>query len=759
MNKITEFVVNNPRKCIVFIGLVSLFFGFFAPRITFNANMKDMVPLNDPVIKDLERAVETFGSYDFLMVVLKSNNVFKVNLLKKIDKLSKEFSRLKGVEKVITPLNIDLIRSEEFFIEIAPIVDHTPQDDKEVEEFKKRILESRIGKTLISKDEKSALILITLKPEIIATEKAGKLVKEVVKITREEEGKDKIYVVGDAYLTSYVRDRMVYDLYFLFPLITLIVIIILYLCFRSKMGVFLPLLTVILSVLWTIGLMVLIKYSFTIVSVITPVILIAIGSAYGIHIVNKYYEITEKGIRGKEAILDTMREMNSSIIMTALTTAAGFVTLITSFVIPIKQFGIATAFGVLFAMTLSLTLIPAILVLQDSPPIFKGKKSKVNLSFILNKMGKSISEHSKIVIIFSCVILVFFISGIPKITTEADLTRYLGERNPVVKGIRFVEGEFGGSSRIMVVVDTKEKDGVKNPEVLRKMKDIENYLNSFDYISNSSSLADLVCEINQVLNGGNPTYYTIPENRQAVAQELLLFTMQRGSNINSMVSYNFQKGLITAQLKNIGSKDLKSIVDKIDSYLENNFNDKGFRARLVGMPKIMIRVMEKILDSQIRSLILSIVIVVVIVSLLFASVTTGLLCALPLIFTVGINFGLMGYFGIPLDVATAMIASIAIGIGIDYSIHFIRRYYKEIKKEKDKVEALTITTSTAGRGIFFNAVTLILGFGVLLLSSFYAVSIFGYLVSLTMLISSLAALTIIPAILRVAKIRSRKINR
>jgi len=311
----------------------------------------------------------------------------------------------------------------------------------------------------------------------------------------------------------------------------------------------------------------------------------------------------------------------------------------------------------------------------------------------------------------------------------------------------------------MVVVDTKEKDGVKNPEVLRKMKDIENYLNSFDYISNSSSLADLVCEINQVLNGGNPTYYTIPENRQAVAQELLLFTMQRGSNINSMVSYNFQKGLITAQLKNIGSKDLKSIVDKIDSYLENNFNDKGFRARLVGMPKIMIRVMEKILDSQIRSLILSIVIVVVIVSLLFASVTTGLLCALPLIFTVGINFGLMGYFGIPLDVATAMIASIAIGIGIDYSIHFIRRYYKEIKKEKDKVEALTITTSTAGRGIFFNAVTLILGFGVLLLSSFYAVSIFGYLVSLTMLISSLAALTIIPAILRVAKIRSRKINR
>ena len=153
---------------------------------------------------------------------------------------------------------------------------------------------------------------------------------------------------------------------------------------------------------------------------------------------------------------------------------------------------------------------------------------------------------------------------------------------------------------------------------------------------------------------------------------------------------------------------------------------------------------------------MSIVIVTAIVSILFSSIATGLLCALPLMFTIGINFGLMGYLGISLDVATAMIASIAIGIGIDYSIHFISRYAKEVKRGKDKVEALTITTSTAGRGIFFNAVTLILGFGVLLFSSFYAISIFGYLISLTMLISSLAALTLIPAVLRVTRIGSKR---
>jgi len=222
-----------------------------------------------------------------------------------------------------------------------------------------------------------------------------------------------------------------------------------------------------------------------------------------------------------------------------------------------------------------------------------------------------------------------------------------------------------------------------------------------------------------------------------------------------MVSYNFEKGLITAQLESVSSKESETIVNKIDSYLENNFDSEGFETKLVGTPKVMIRLMEKIFDSQMLSLVLSVIIVVVIVSLLFASITTGLLCALPLVFTVGINFGLMGYSGISLDVATAMIASIAMGIGIDYSIHFVSRYNKEVKQGKSKVEALTITTSTTGRGIFFNAVTLMLGFAVLLLSSFYAITIFGYLISLTMLVSSLAALTLIPAVLRVTRIGSK----
>ena len=202
-------------------------------------------------------------------------------------------------------------------------------------------------------------------------------------------------------------------------------------------------------------------------------------------------------------------------------------------------------------------------------------------------------------------------------------------------------------------------------------------------------------------------------------------------------------------MENVSGKKMEEIINKINKYLEENFNNNGkFRAKLVGTPRITISIIRKTVSSQMSSIVFSILAVAVIVSLLFASITAGFICVLPLLFTIGINFGVMGYFGHPLNIATAMISSIAIGIGVDYSIHFLSRYKEEIKKGKNKVEALIVTAETAGQGIFFNAITLILGFGVLLFSSFRAISTFGYLVSLTMLISSLASLTIIPAILR-----------
>ncbi len=754
LKEITNWVVNNPKKTIIFTIIVTLSFCFFIPRISFKSDMKDMVPLNDPVIKDFEKVTDEFGSQDFLTVALCSNNIFNSDTLKKINKIFEEFSNLQGVEKVTTPLNIDLIEGSEGLISITPIVEKVPEKEKEIEKFKEKILSSSQGKFFVAKNEKAALILITLEPGIAATEKADELIEKILVIIHQNEGPEEIYLAGDAYITHYAKNTMGHDLYFLFSLIVLVIIGFLYFCFRSRMGILIPILTVFMSIIWMIGFMACMGYPFSIISIIAPVILVAIGSAYGIHIVNKYYEEIRNGLRGKKAALNTMSEMNSPTIMAALTTAAGFLTLNTSFVVPIKQFGTSAAFGVLSAMLLSLTFIPAVLSLEKKLPRYIKKQSSPGiLDSFLKKVGFSTAGHPKTVIVISSLIICFFLLGISRINTDADLMRYLGKNSPPVQSINKVEDNFGGTSRLLIEIDAKGKNEIKEPAVLKKILKTEKYLDSLKYTGDSSSLTDIILEINQVLHDGDENYYTIPETRRAVAQELLLFTMQGGSGIDSMVSYNFEKALISTQLENVGTLELKNTINKIEDYLKKEFDSDKFNVKLVGMPKITLHLMNRILNSQLSSLFYSIIIVLIIVSLIFASLKIGLICILPLLLTIGINFGIMGYFGIPLDVATATISSIAIGIGIDYAIHFISRYRREIKDKKSKREALITTTKTAGRGIFFNAITLILGFGVLLLSSFHAIFVFGYLICLIMAISSVASLTVIPAILKLTKIR------
>jgi len=751
---ITNWIVNNPRKTIAFTAIVTLFFFLLIPRISFKADVKDMVPLDDPVIKDFDKVIDEFGSQSFLMVALCGENVFNQSTLKKIYHLSEKFSNLKGVEKVTTPLNIDVIEGSEGLISIAPIIEEVPETKEQIRAFKEKILSSSQGKSFIAKDGKAALILITLQPDVIASEEADRLVGEVLEIIHQNEGPEKIYLAGDSYLSYYAKAAMSHDLYFLFALIVLIIIGFLYFIFRSKIGVLVPILTVGMSNIWMMGFMTLMRYPFSVVTVIAPTILVAIGSAYGIHIVNKYYEVLGSGLKGREAVLSTMYEMNSPVAMTALTTVAGFLALNTSFVAPIKQFGTSAAFGVLSAMILSLTFIPAILTLERKLPHYiKKQSSPIRLTSFLEKVGSLVAMSPRMVIGLSCLIFFFFLLGIPRITTEADLMEYLGEDSPPIRAINVVEDKFGGTSRLLVVIDTKKKDGIKEPFILKKMLEMEKYLDSLKYTGDSYSLTDLICEINQVLHNGDKKYYAIPDTRRAVAQELLLFTMQGGSGIDSLVSYNFEKALISVQLKNAGTQELNNTISKIEDYLKGNFDADELEVKLVGMPKITLHIMNRILNSQVISLFYSIIMVLAIVSLIFASLKIGLICILPLILTIGINFGIMGYSGISLDVATATIASIAIGIGIDYSIHFISRYRKEMRELKDKTKALIITTKTAGRGILFNAITMILGFGVLLFSSFHAIFVFGYLISLTMVVSSVASLTVIPAILRLTNIK------
>lgn len=754
MLSIARFVLERPRLVIGILLAATVVFAAYIPGIRFDADIEHMMPEDDPAIKDIRDATAEFGSQDVFMVAIRGDNAFSAETLKKLIDMTDDIQKIDGVESVVSPLTVDLIESGLLGIEISPAADGLPQTEAEIQEFRERILSSSYVGQLVSKDGRAAAIMVKMEPiDDLASSKTSEITGKIDEVVQRYRGPEEVYIVGGAYTNYYTEQAMVSDIKLLLPLVIVVVVAVLYWSFRSARGVALPLLVVLTSAIWGVGLMSMLHVPLTIVTMIMPVILVAIGSANGIHILNRYYEELASGKDKRAALEVAVVETSSPIAMAALTTAAGFGSLITSFVRPVREFGLFTAFGVLVALLFSLTSIPAALALQPVPAHLTTDKPnrKGWLSRGLSKLGTFVVRHSKAVVLASVVILLVCIVGATSLSLESNMLNYFDKDSPLIMGTDIVEDEFGGSMQISLLVDTGRPEGVKEPEVLNKMIEAQRYMDSLPGVSQASSLADLIRELNQALNEGDPKLYTIPETREAVAQELLLFTIQGGSSLDSMVTYTFDKALVSARVANMSSSELKEVTQSLERFVKDNYSSSDdLKVKVVGLPNVMQVLMERFRTSQIYSLATSIVTVAIIVSIIMKSLVAGLVSVIPLVLTVGVNFGVMGFGGIPLDAITTTIASVAVGIGVDYSVHYLSRYRFEIDNGRSQDEAIAVTGSTSGKGIVFNAVTLIAGFVILIFSNFRAIGVFGYLVALTMLTSSLAALTVVPAIMKLA---------
>lgn len=408
-------------------------------------------------------------------------------------------------------------------------------------------------------------------------------------------------------------------------------------------------------------------------------------------------------------------------------------------------------------LLITLTCVPSLLILRSRYESGRVESNRVplarqNRKSFLSRLLEStaaivVTRPDRVILVVLAVTLIFAVA-IPGLKVETNWMQYFRQDSPAVLGTRLVEDLFGGTYSLSVLVDTGEYDGVKEPDVLERMARLQDSMGKVDRLSHASSIAELVRNVNKALNADDPAYYSIPSTREAVAQELLLFTMQGGSGLDSIVSYDFQKALVSARAANVPTSELGGIIDEVEAMADEEFRGTGIDTRVVGLPKVMLRMMDKFMDDQTKSLILSALGVWLVVSVISGSAIIGFLCLIPLCVSVLINFGFMSYMHIPLDVVTIMISGISIGIGVDYSIHLTSRYRYELRNGKGQSDALRATITSTGRGIFFNAFTLMSGFGLLVFSTFRAISIFGMLVAGTMFTSGLGALVFLPAVLR-----------
>jgi hypothetical protein len=746
MKFIKDLVQKYPKVIIAVTILFTIFFAYQATNIKVDTDIKKMFPEGDPRVETFDRVSDKYGGSEYIVLMLKDNNVMDQETLEHISYLTKEIEDIEGVNKARSISNIEEIRGNGFTVEVGEFVKKIPTNEREAKKLAKEIsTKDRYLGTLVAEDLQAATIIAQLTSE--ADQK--QVVSQVQQLREEADLSEESYLTGSPVLTKEMADNMKRDILKLFPFVSVMVMLILFLSFHSWRGVILPIIVVLLSTIWTIGLIAWVGKSLSIVSTVLPILLVSVGSAYAIHLLARFYEDQEEGLSKQEAIVESILKVGAAIFMAGITTIAGFFSLGLSELTIIKDFGIFTAFGVFVALLMSTTFLPAVLSLIRKPKHLRAAEKRKFLDAIFDKIFKIVSNHFALVTVVVIVICLLSLWVIPQIKPETNYITFFQEGSEIRKADKLVNTKFGGSDALDIIIDTKEINGMENPEFLKEVKEFQTELEEIDLLSNAMSVVDLLEEENKALHQDMKEYEKLPE--QGVAQYLLLLSSDDDDILSDFIDFDHKEARVRVMVASASSEQTENMLNEVEELIKHKFGKSSYDITLTGVPVLSNTLTDMIVTGQIKSLISSILFAFIITSLLLKSPLKGFACSFPIAVTVLLNFGLMGWTSVPLNVATSMIASIAVGVGVDYSIHFYTRYQEEREKGASLQESLSVAIHTIGRANYFNATAVTAGFLVLLFSSFPPLRTFGLLTSITMVVSFLGAMLVLPSLIMVGE--------
>jgi uncharacterized protein len=739
MKRFSEFVLKARWFIIAIVLAVSIFLGFQIRNIKINSDVISSLP-NDKDAVLLKQIGEQFGGNRIGMVIIDSDNVFTTEILQQVKQITDSISQIEGISSVTSLTNAMDIRQTEDGMEIGKLIDDAslPETAEELEQVRANVLANEMYKgSVVSEDGTATIILFTLYDSADIQTVAN----EVEKKANSVHSSGKIYFAGSPMLITSIARLISADLKLLFPIALLVISVVLLLSFRSWRGVVMPLLVCIIAIVWVIGIMALAGFEMSMVSNNIPIVLLAVGSAYAIHVIHRIGQTKSTGTN--QAIATALAGVAIPVILAALTTMAGFLSFIFgSYLKMIRDFGLFTALGTFFALLLSLVFVPAVLAVF--PPKFKNeiigqvkpiRKSKLN-KLILIPLQKLLNTYPKQIIFTWVILTVTAILGTTMIERNVDVRNFFKKGNPTRIAEDIMTEKFGGTKPVFV----QFKGDILSPEVLNTMLKMQDYMKQSPDIASAQSIADFVLAINSAFGTGN----FIPEDKETIEQ--LWFLLDGNENLQKFITPGFDEAVIISKFISSDNQSVKVFAGHMQKFI-NEHADESCRIEITGMPFIEATMDQSLINSQIGSVLIAVLFVIVIVGLILRSLISGVYAAIPIVASIIILFGFMGFTGIPLNIATVLVASITMGIGIDYSIHVISHFKSGIRKGETVKEALSETIEISGKAIIINVFSVSAGFLVLLFSEMVPLEYFGLLISLSMFGAGLGALTLLPAIL------------
>lgn len=737
----TEKIIQHRWLIIAIVILLTLVFGYGLTRIRINPDIISSLPNDDEVAQLYTQIGDEFGGNDMGLVVLETDDIFQLEVLEHIQMVTDSILFSPGVITVTSLTNMMDIKSSEWGIEIGKLVDEyeMPTTQEEVDELKAYVMSKDMYKELIVSEQGDAAAIMFTFESSEDKQAIARIIKEKIESLNLPET---IYYGGLPMMMNDVSDLIINDIIWLVPIVFVLIASILLFSFRSLNGLLMPLLSAGIAIIWTMGIMAFTGFELTIITNIIPVVLLAVGSAYSIHILNSVNNAS--GETGKEKLLNALKYITTSVILASATTIVGFISFVFgAYLLMIRNFGIFSAVGTGIALLLSVFFVPALLAVQQEKNKDKAspkKRDKVAfIDRILTPLIEYVFKHPKFTLSIWLIALIISIWGIFRIQTSVNIVDYFKKDNPARVSENVLQEKFGGTMPVFIVFE----GDIQDPKLLQSMAETALFMKTDPNISIAQSVADLIEQMNDAMGEG----LLVPDERAKIEQ--LWFLLDGQEIMSQLVNDDLTKGVILAKLASIDSRDMASFTAKMEQYIEEHQSDE-FTMSLTGMPSVYVELENSLVKSQYTSVIIAIVMVIIIVGLMLKSFKRGLYTSLPVISTVIILLGFLGLTGISLDIATVLVASIAMGIGIDYSIHIITGYNKFLSSTGNTEEAIRSVLKTSGKAVIINLSSVAAGFLVLLFSNLIPLQSFGLLVALSMLVSGLGALTMLPATLLLA---------
>ncbi|MDO6675374.1 MMPL family transporter [Tenacibaculum sp. 1_MG-2023] len=755
--KIAGFLLRNRYLVLITIAIITGLLVTQMKYMRFSYTEANLLPIDHEVNVEYNKFLEIFGEEGNLIILgVKDSTIFTPAKFNAWNKLVKDLDSLPQVDFTVSVADVQQLKADrkqrKFVVE--PLFEEAPSTDEEIKNIKKQLFEKLpFYNNLLYNDKGTLQTAIYLNKDIVNTPIRRDFVFDILIPTIDSFEKDHkidVRVSGMPYIRTLNSQNITDEMGIFVIGALLITAIIFFFFFRSFRATFITLLVVSIGVTWAFGFMGLFRYEITVLSALIPPLIIVIGVPNAVFLINKYQQEVKKHGNQAKSLQRVISKVGNATLMTNITTASGFATFIFVKSRLMREFGVLASVNIISIFVLALLIIPIIYSFMPLP-----EKKHLNhlekkwMGNVVSWMERMVKKQRIAIYITTVSVIILSMIGLYMIRVSGSLIEDMPKGKQFYKDIKFFEYEFGGIMPLEILIDTKREKGVMKLSTLKKMEKLNETIETFPELSKPISVTNLVKYSKQAYYNGNPKYYQLPTSQE----KSYIFSYTKNSDSNSGMLKNFvdstgRYARITTFMKDIGTDKMDIIQERLQAVINKQFPDEKFNVSLTGKALVFLKGTNYLIKNLVISLSLAIILISIFMAWMFRSPQMILISLIPNMLPLLITGGLMGFFGIPIKPSTILVFSIAFGISVDDTIHFLAKYRQELLANNWKIKpAVYSALRETGVSMFYTSIVLFFGFLVFTVSSFGGTIALGGLVSITLLLAMVSNLLLLPSLL------------